>query len=273
VLLLLQARHPAFGPALSRVYATWRSGDEPLRQRALELLANVTSGEQRDRIARLLAPSPAPSVPARPASERLEALLRSPEEWLVVSAIHAIGEARLVELVPVVEDVLLDEVPEIVRDAARLALAPLSGEPPPPPGERRMYSTVEKVLYLKKVALFARLPAEELVGVATIAKPAWFDAGATVFERGDAGDALYLVVFGEARVAAGDQEIARLGPGEVFGEMALLDEEPRMATVSAASDLGTLRIGHDEFVDLVDERPEVLKGIVQVLTGRLRAKR
>lgn len=198
------------------------------------------------------------------------------DPWLQASAIDAIGAARWTPFAPRLEALLLDELPEIVRDAAHDALAALDA---PEPGRRlrvdaqgrTMLNTVDKVLYLKGVELFSRLPAEDLVGVAAIAHPTFYSAGSIVFGEGDPGDALYLVVFGQVAVRAGDRALATLGPGECFGEMALLDALPRSATVTAASDLTALRIGRDDFEDLIAERPEVLRGVVRVLTARLRA--
>ena len=81
---------------------------------------------------------------------------------------------------------------------------------------------------------------------------------------------IYLVVEGAARVHDGDKLIAALGPGEVFGELAALDPEPRMASVMATEPTLLLRMGHAELGELMTEHPEVATGIIHVLCRRLR---
>ena len=97
-------------------------------------------------------------------------------------------------------------------------------------------------------------------------------AGQTVFEKDDPGDGLYLVVDGEVRVHRGAHTLNHLGEGDVFGEMALLDAEPRMASVTAVADTLLLRLAQEPFFELMDDRPEVARGIIRVLSQRLRAR-
>lgn len=270
VVHLLRIRWPDRSADLERALLVWRDGDPGQRLRARELLRNLLRADLRPRLMGWLEGAPKARRAPRPPAEWIDDLLRTRDEWLRVCAVHLVGTRRLAEHRAGVEDVLVDSVPELVRDAVHLALCRIDGAEPPP-GDPRMFTTVEKVLYLKGVSLFARIPAEDLVAVAEIAKPVWFEPGQAVFDHGDDGDSLYLVVYGEAEVVLGDRVLATLTPGEVFGEMALLDAEPRMAAVRALVDLQTLRIGRDEFLDLVDDQPEVLKGIVKVLTTRLRS--
>ena len=96
-----------------------------------------------------------------------------------------------------------------------------------------MITTVEKVLFLKSIDLFRALPGEELAQIAEIAEEQPFAFGDQVFTEGEPGDALYLVVEGTVKVHQGGKQLAQLGPRDVFGEMAVLDSEPRSATVTA----------------------------------------
>jgi len=134
-----------------------------------------------------------------------------------------------------------------------------------------MITTVEKVLFLKSVDLFRALPGEELATIAEIAEEQPFAAGDQIFAEGEPGDALYLVVEGAVKVHKGDKALSQLGEREVFGEMAVLDAEPRTASATVVKDAVLLKIGRDDFRDVLRERPEIGMGVLQVLSRRLRA--
>jgi len=134
-----------------------------------------------------------------------------------------------------------------------------------------MITAVEKVLFLKSVDLFRGLRGEELATVAEIAEEQPFAAGEAVFAEGEPGDALYLVIEGAVRVHKADRQLALLGERAVFGEMAVLDAEPRNASATVVKDSVLLKIGRDDFRDILQERPEIGIGVIQVLSGRLRA--
>jgi len=133
-----------------------------------------------------------------------------------------------------------------------------------------MISTVEKVLFLKKVDLFSKIPGEDLAKVAEIVKETSFEAGEQIIREGDMGDCLYLIIEGEVDVVAGERQLACLGLSECFGEMSLLDSEPRSACVVAKTDVALLKIEQDDFYEMMTERPEVAQGVISVLTRRLR---
>jgi CRP-like cAMP-binding protein len=134
-----------------------------------------------------------------------------------------------------------------------------------------MLSTVEKVLFLKSIELFSQIPGEDLAQVALIATEETREANEEVMREGDSGDALYLVLEGQVRVHRGDKEIARLGERECFGEMAILDASPRSATVTAVTEITLLKIGREEFQEIMAEKPEIALGIIKVLSRRLRS--
>ena len=83
---------------------------------------------------------------------------------------------------------------------------------------------------------------------------------------------MYLVYEGEVRVHDGEHTLNHLADGDVFGEMALLDSEPRMASVTAVQDTLLLRLAQEPFFELMEDRPEVARGIIRVLSRRLRAR-
>ncbi len=134
-----------------------------------------------------------------------------------------------------------------------------------------MISTLEKVLFLKSIDLFSQIPGEDLARVAHIAEEIDFEDGDVLMREGELGDSMYLLVDGAVSVIQGSQHITTLRGGECVGEMAILDSEPRSATVTAAESLRALRIEREDFYELMSEKMEIAQGVIQVLTRRLRA--
>lgn len=133
-----------------------------------------------------------------------------------------------------------------------------------------MISTVEKVLFLKGVELFSQIPGEDLSQIGQIADEVEFEREALIIDEGELGDSMFLVISGQVRVHQGDKEIAVLGERQVVGEMAVLDSEPRSASVTAFSDVTLLRILQEDFSDILTEKPEIALNIIKVLSRRLR---
>jgi CRP-like cAMP-binding protein len=133
-----------------------------------------------------------------------------------------------------------------------------------------MISTVEKVLFLKSVELFSRIPGEDLAQIAGIAQEVHFEQGELIIQEGEMGDSMFLIIEGEVMVHRLTKELTRLGERESFGEMALLDNEPRSATVTGISDVTCLKVDREEFYELMSEKIEIAHGIIRMLTHRLR---
>jgi CRP-like cAMP-binding protein len=137
-----------------------------------------------------------------------------------------------------------------------------------------MLTLVEKVFSLHKIRLFASLNTADLQALADIADVAEFAAGERIITEGEVGDCLYVLLAGEVvvfRTPEGKRvELARLGAGVVFGEMAILTEETRSASVEAAVDCQCLSIEREPFRSLVEERPQIAFGIFEALSTRIR---
>lgn len=149
--------------------------------------------------------------------------------------------------------------------SAHLALAAGKGEP-------AMLSTVEKVLVLKTVAMFGQTPDHVLADVADLLEEIEVAENETIFQKGEPGDSMYIIVDGKVRVHTGERLLNYLGESDVFGEMALLDPEPRLASVTTVEPTRLLRLDQSPFYQLLSERPEVATGIIRVLTRLLRAR-
>jgi CRP/FNR family transcriptional regulator, cyclic AMP receptor protein len=133
---------------------------------------------------------------------------------------------------------------------------------------------------LKSVELFSSLKPRALERVASIASEEQHARGTTIFQHGDVGDKLYIILEGKVRISRqvpgmGEEALAVLGAGQVFGEMALLDESPRSADALVHDSCRLLVISKDGFDDLLfgdkELAYEVLWSTVQLLVSRLRA--
>ena len=134
-----------------------------------------------------------------------------------------------------------------------------------------MLMTIEKALLLRQVRIFADTPDHTLAGVAAIMDEIVVGPEQIVIEQGEWGTSMYVVVSGAVHVRVGDQTVAELGPGQVFGELAALDPEPRMATIAAGpKEVHLLRLEREELFDLMTEQIEVAYGIVRFLCSRYR---
>jgi HEAT repeat protein len=130
--------------------------------------------------------------------------------------------------------------------------------------------TIEKVICLKAVPMFAEASEEILADVAGILEEREVKAGEVVFSKGEAGDSLYVIVHGQVRVFDGDRTITHLGEHDIFGELALLDPEPRVASVAAVTDTRLFRLDREGFAELMAGNIEIVRGVLHVLCERLR---
>jgi len=123
---------------------------------------------------------------------------------------------------------------------------------------------------LPAVPLFAGLSEREVEQLATLCKARRFAAGETVIREGSGGAAFYLIDSGEARVTIRGDEVATLGPGDHFGEIALIDEGERLATVTATTDLVCHGLTYWEFRPLVQENGAIGWKLLQSMAKMLR---
>jgi HEAT repeat protein len=130
--------------------------------------------------------------------------------------------------------------------------------------------TIERVLFLKGAELFSQLAGEDLLPLAQVAQEVHFPAGQTFIHQNEAGSCLYVIVDGEAAIIVrGFGQIGTRGPKGAIGEMAIIWQRPRSADCRALTDITALRIDHDDFWELMEERPALAKGVIRVLAQRL----
>jgi hypothetical protein len=131
-------------------------------------------------------------------------------------------------------------------------------------------SAAERVAVLQQTALFAETPENVLSSIVPIMHEVSFTAGQQIFAKGDLGASLFIVYEGQVGVFNGAQQLATFGKGDFFGELALLDAEPRSASAVAQGAATAFRLDQEDFYDVMEERPEVLRNIMKVLCQRLR---
>jgi CRP-like cAMP-binding protein len=137
-------------------------------------------------------------------------------------------------------------------------------------------SAQDNVELLARVPVFSELPHGDLQRVAELSHPRRFAAGESVFREGDHSNTCYIVRSGHARAVRehGDGRsiaLATFGPGDIFGELAMFDDEERSATVEAVDDVETLAILGPDMRRLMLQRPELAVALAAALSRRLRA--
>jgi CRP/FNR family cyclic AMP-dependent transcriptional regulator len=127
-----------------------------------------------------------------------------------------------------------------------------------------------KLDMLSKVRLFSSLNKRELRLIGRVSDVIRVKAGTEVVTEGSVGHEFYLVISGEATARIKGRKIATLGPGQYFGEMALLDRGPRTATIVAETDMELVVISQREFLGVLEEVPTVARKLLVTLAERLR---
>jgi HEAT repeat protein len=248
--------------------------------------------------------NPASLAEPAPASAAavLSPLLHDADPWLRACAAHAAGRYREAGLDGQLMRLVESDTDAFVRATAAAALAtgqelangPATlaseranqagaatiGAHTPLTGETNMdtlatLSVMDRILFLRRVRLFSDLPPSELKQVAAIANEQYYLDGEVIARQGEPGDEMYIIVSGAVRVTANDGsrsavELARRGPGEYVGEMAIISQEPRMASLVAEGDVRVLHIEQPQFEAILRERPETSLAVMRVLCARLK---
>jgi HEAT repeat protein len=138
--------------------------------------------------------------------------------------------------------------------------------------EETMLTTVERVIILKSLSMFADTPDEALAELADLLQEVECHPGEVIVREGEAGDSLYIVVSGRVEVVDGERVLNQLGARAVFGELSLLDSSPRTATIRAVEETSLLRLDQTPFYEIMSDYVEVAMGTIQMLTRNLRAR-
>jgi HEAT repeat protein len=274
-------------PALSPTVLDGLASPNPLmRASALEILENMAG---RDLLRTLFflwepetlhpAPGKAPKVGAAekdshegaestPATALMD-LLRDKDEWLRACAVLASSDVDDPRLKPALFQLADHENPPLLAETLSMVLNGATMK------SLATIPIMERILYLRKVPLFAELSPVELKQIATIAGEHLFASGEVFARQGDLGDEMFIVVSGEVEVRMrredGEQVvITRRKPGEFVGEMSILSDQPRMASLAAVGEVRALCVEKLLFETMLRERPEVSLALIRALVERLR---
>ncbi len=133
----------------------------------------------------------------------------------------------------------------------------------------------ERTQTLKAVPFFTQLNEHELEVVRSLANERSYAKTAVVLTEGEMGDSLYMIQSGKVKVVIGDEEgreiiLKILGPGDFFGEMSMIDKEPRSASVTTLEPAIFLVLTHAAFERCVEQAPRIAKVVMQILAQRVR---
>jgi CRP-like cAMP-binding protein len=163
-----------------------------------------------------------------------------------------------------------DDKPDDILAFYRPDILPLSPPPGPDRPEVRAVSPEARIEHLRRVSLFSECTDEELRRIADISRIVEAPVGTVVTQLGTPGDSFFFLIDGRVSVQTVAGPGDPLAPGDFFGEMSLLDGEPRSATVTATTDLRMLVVDRAHFWRLLNETPDVLRRILMVLSRRIR---
>ena len=196
-------------------------------------------------------------------------LLGEPDEWICACAVLACADVDDPRLRAALDQLAQKENPPLLTETISIALngAAMKSLPTIP--------IMERILYLRKVPLFAGLSPVELKQIALISGEHYFAAGEVFASQGELGDEMYIVVSGEVEVRMRREDgaevvITRRKPGEFVGEMSIISNQPRMASLAAVGDVRLLCVEKNHFESMLHERPEVSLALIQALVTRLR---
>ena len=134
-----------------------------------------------------------------------------------------------------------------------------------------MLTEADKLQFLQKTELFSELPETELKSICQIASEVAYPADTTLFEEGDEGDSLYLIVNGEVSIIKAGTEVLLFNEkGYCLGEIALIDNKPRSATVKTVKSTQFLRITRHDFYKAMMREPRIGSGMFRVLNDKIR---
>jgi CRP/FNR family cyclic AMP-dependent transcriptional regulator len=128
----------------------------------------------------------------------------------------------------------------------------------------------KKLQHLGQVKMFSSLNKKELGLIAKASEVIKVPAGTELVKEGEIGHEFYLIASGSATVKRGGRKIAGLGPGDYFGEMALLDRGPRTATIVSDEPSELILLGQREFMAVLDQVPLLAHKLLVGMAGRLR---
>jgi HEAT repeat protein len=201
------------------------------------------------------------------AIETLDTILPRDAKQILLPLVEELSGSEACKRLGIQEKVSLEALAENAQGWLRICAQAMTEK-----GKTAMHSTVEKVLILRSVNLFKSTPDDALAGLGEILTEVEIPAGNNIVQKGEQGSSMFIIVNGKVVVMDGERVLNTLGERAVFGELALLDTEPRSATIRTLEDTLLFRLDQESFYELMSDRVEVAMGTIQMLTGNLRAR-
>ena len=130
---------------------------------------------------------------------------------------------------------------------------------------------IERVLLLKSLSIFKDTPENILAEIVHLMVESSVLAGSPIVKEGETGNCMFIIFDGTVTIKKQDQLLANLSEKDFFGELSLLDTETRSASAFATSDCILFRIDQEPFYDMMETRPEVVRGVIKILCQRIRS--
>jgi len=124
--------------------------------------------------------------------------------------------------------------------------------------------------FLSRVPIFAGCTPSEVSAIARVAQESYFQPGQLIVTQGTPGQAFYLILSGSVEILRDGTSLGAFGAGDFFGEMSLLDQAPRSATIRAIDSTSCLMLSSWDFKSLLEDNPSIAIKLLEVLSRRLR---
>jgi hypothetical protein len=244
-----------------------QSRDPDVRAQAIEAVEAIGDRHLARLLVRLL--DAAPPRASADAGEALRALAEDRDPWIRVLALRALTD-RAARVHAELMDRVRGDADPIVR--ANVGTMAGDAQPATSPAPLTM-GELDRMLVLRTVPLFGDLDPEDLQRIAASALERRYLAGEELVREGELGDELIVIVEGHVRVvrveAGGERLLRTYGPGNHIGELAVLRDRPRAATVIADDEVLGLVIGGEALRAILHERPEVAMAMLATLAERI----
>lgn len=252
------------------------------QRQALHALQNLTTPALAESFRQLIQSDTAPHQQSTMPHVVLSILLHQRDEWHAVLTLYCVSRLPNIQrilwlpesdAVAIVERCAKSHL-DVIREAVRLIKRLIAQEEPAE--GTPMLSTLERMLFLRNVSFFQYLRLDQLRALARGCIEISAQPGDAIIEQGAVGDGLYIVVEGHVqirrRVELGGKvvDLGTIGPSEVFGEVSLLDGEPRTADVIAETAVFLLSIHRDALQLALEDDPNIAMSMLRIMAQRLR---